>query len=556
MSTIHPPRTRRWAALALVSTLAFSMVACSSNSSTGDDTTAPGESAGPIATTDLISIAGTVPEGPLFPADVTESNREVILRNIFAGLVRVDATGRVVNEVAESITTEDAITFTVVIKADAEFANGEAVTASSFVDAWNWGAYGPNAQKSASNYAPIKGYADVHPAEAGAKPTAETLSGLKVVDDRTFTVELTEPNASFIGQLTDGVFVPLPTAFFEDQDTYAVTPIGNGPYQLREAIDVSDGVYLDVNPNYTGTTAPKNKGLYIRFYTSLDTVYQDVLADNLDLGSASGGGLLTAQADFGDRFISGPGGPTQTLSFPLWDEFWGSENGLKVRQAISHAIDRQAIIDTIFAGLAAPARDFTQEGLGGWSDSIPGVEVLDYDVDKAKALLAEAGGYPRDTFNIYYNGDGAHKEWVEAVANQVRENLGINAVPSPTTTFAELLEKIRDHQLDGPWRASNIPFNPGLDDMLATGYSSQPGSTTTSGYYSQDFQDRLAEGRRQTSLDAANEYFNEAQSILFRDLPVIPLWYTYQTTIHSTKVQGVTLGPIAGTPYYAIEKIG
>jgi oligopeptide transport system substrate-binding protein len=556
MSTTHPPHPRRWAAVVLASALALSLAACSSADPSGDDTTAPASESPPAVSTELISIAGTVPEGPLFPADVTESNREVILRAIFDGLVRVDQSGAVVNEVAESITTEDAITFTVAIKPTAQFANGEPVTAASFVDAWNWGAYGPNVQKSAANYAPIKGYADVHPAEAGATPTAETLSGLQVVDDHTFTIELTEPNASFIGQLTDGVFVPLPEAFFADQDTYAVTPIGNGPYQLREAIDVSDGAYLEVNPNYTGTRVPQNNGLYIRFYTSLDTVYQDVLANNLDLGSASGGGLLTAEADFGDRFISGPGGPTQTLAFPLWDEFWGSENGLKVRQAISHAIDRQAIIDTIFVGLGAPARDFTQQGLGGWSDSIPGVEVLDYDVAKAKALLAEAGGYPRDALNIYYNGDGAHKEWVEAVANQLRENLGINAVPAPTTTFAELLEKIRNHELDGPWRASNIPFNPGLDDMLATGYAAQPGSTTAAGYYSQDFQDRLAEGRRQTSLDAANEYFNKAQEILFRDLPVIPLWYTYQTTIHSTQVTGVTLGPIAGTPYYLIKRVG
>ncbi|MDR1077510.1 MAG: ABC transporter substrate-binding protein [Propionibacteriaceae bacterium] len=544
MSTSH---IRRLAALA-ASGLALALVACGSTDASNDPS-APSGGAG------LVSIAGTVPEGPFYPADITESNREVIARNIFDGLVRVDTDGSVVFEVAEKIETDDAVHFTVTIKSGQRFANGEAVTSASFVEAWNWGAYGPNAQKSASNYALIKGYEAVHPAQEGAEPTAQTLSGLAVVDDRTFTIELTAPTISFIGQLTDGVFVPLPQAFFDDPAGFADRPIGNGPYQLRDKIDISDGAYLDLNPNYTGTRQPRNDGLYIRFYTSLDTVYQDVLSDNLDVGSASGGGLLTAAADFGDRFIAGPGGPTQTLAFPLWDDFWGSPAGLKVRQAISHAIDRQAIIDTIFVGLAAPARDFTQRGLDGWSDAIPGVEVLDFDPDLARRLLAEAGGYPRETFTIYYNADGSHKEWVEAVANQVRENLGINAVPGPVTTFAELLGQIRDHTLDGPWRASNIPFNPGLDDMLATGYSAAAGSTTQAGYHSQDFEDLLALGRSQTSLDAANQYFNQAQSVLFRDLPVIPLWYTYQTTIHARTVQGVVLGPIAGTPYYAITKI-
>ncbi|MDR1386631.1 MAG: hypothetical protein LBJ44_03375, partial [Propionibacteriaceae bacterium] len=200
--------------------------------------------------------------------------------------------------------------------------------------------------------------------------------------------------------------------------------------------------------------------------------------------------------------------------------------------------------------------EFTQPGLPGWSDSIPGVEVLEYDVELAKQLLQEAGGYPRASLPIYYNGDGSHKDWIEAVANQLRENLGINAVPAPTVTFAELLEKIRDHELDGPWRASSIPFSPSLDDMLFTIYYTKDGAATTGGYSSAEFNQLLDEGRSQTTLDAADSYFNQAQEVLFADLPVIPLWYTYQATIHSERIRGVIVGPIAGTPYYAYELVG
>ncbi|MDR1512521.1 MAG: ABC transporter substrate-binding protein, partial [Propionibacteriaceae bacterium] len=543
-----------------VLSLTLSLAACGTGGSdtptTSTAATTAATDGAPPATSELINIAGTVPEGLIIPSDITESSREVLIRNIFDGLVRVGPTGDLVNEVAESITTDDAITFTVKIHSDRVFANGEKITASSFVDAWNWGAYGPNAQKAASDYALIKGYDEVHPNADGAQPTAEKLSGLTVVDDTTFTIELTEPASTFPGHLTDGVFFPLPKAFFDDPDAFGKLPIGNGPYQLREAIDASDGAYLDVNPAYVGGRTPKNKGLYFRFYTSMDTTYQDILAGNLDLGDAAGGGLLTAEADFGDRFLTGPGGPTQTLVFPLYDEFWGSENGLKVRQAISHAIDRQAIIDTIFNGLAAPAKEFTQPGLPGWSDSIPGVDVTDYDVDLAKKLFEEAGGYPRDTLRLYYNGDGSHKEWIEAVANQLRENLGINAVASPTVTFAELLEKIRDRELDGPWRASSIPFSPSLDDMLSTIYYTKEGATTQGGYASAEYNGLLNEGRSQTSLDEANKYFNQAQEVLFKDLPAVPLWYTYQATIHSDRITGVAVTPIAGTPYYLYEKIG
>ncbi|MDR1387181.1 MAG: ABC transporter substrate-binding protein, partial [Propionibacteriaceae bacterium] len=385
----HRPAVQFLAAITTL-VLSLSLAACG-----GDSAPAVSTAGAPPAISEMINLAGTVPEGPIYPADVTESSREVLIRNLFDGLVRLGPTGELVYEVAQSIETDDAITFTITIHSDRVFANGEAVTASSFIDAWNWGAYGPNAQKSASDYALIKGYDAVHPSAEGAQPTAEKLSGLTLIDDRTFTVELSEPASTFPGHLTDGVFFPLPKAFFEDPESFATKPIGNGPYQLRDVIDPSDGAYLDANPTYIGGRTPQNKGLYVRFYTSMDTIYQDVLAGNLDLGDAAGGGLLTAAADFGDRFLSGPGGPTQTLAFPLYDEFWGSENGLKVRQAISHAIDREAIIATIFNGLAAPAQEFTQPGLPGWSDSIPGVEVLEYDVELAKQLLQEAGGYPR-----------------------------------------------------------------------------------------------------------------------------------------------------------------
>ncbi|MDR1237348.1 MAG: ABC transporter substrate-binding protein, partial [Propionibacteriaceae bacterium] len=342
---------------------------------------------------------------------------------------------------------------------------------------------------------------------------------------------------------------PLPQAFFTDQDAWTKFPIGNGPYQLQKEIDESDGAYLEVNPNYTGTRVPENTGVYIRFYTSPDAVYQDVLSDNLDIGSASGAGLLTAATDFGDRFITGPGGPNQTLTFPLYDEFWASDKGLKVRQAISLAINREEIVKTIFNGLGAPAREFTQEGLYGWNGNLPGSDVLDFDVEKAVQLLKDAGGYPREELPIYYNADGAHKEWVEAVANQLRANLAINAVPTPVTTFPEFLEKRDKKEFTGPWRASEIPFNPGLDDVLRNVYSTTGSSNSGSGYRSTEFEELLAKGRAQTSIDEANSYFNQAQEVLLRDLPAIPLWYSYRTTIHSTKVSNVQTSAFGSTTY-------
>jgi ABC-type oligopeptide transport system substrate-binding subunit len=558
MTPIHRPtpgRLKTVAALAAAS-LVLGLTACSAGTEEETDATTGADASTTAAAYDPISVAATPPDGPLIPTDTEEAGRKTLVWMLFDGLVRVDETGEVIDEVAEDISTEDAVTWTVKVKSGQKFADGSAVTANSFVDAWNWGAQAENVQKAAGDLAVIKGYAEVHPSEAGVEPTATELAGLKVEDELTFTIELTDPWSGFRAHLTSVVFSPLPQAFFDDTEAWIEAPFGNGPYIIKGEIDESTGTYLELNPNYTGGRVPHNTGFYYRYYTDPDAIYQDVLADNLDVGSASGGGLLTAAADFGDRFITGPGGPTQTLTFPLYDEFWGSANGLLVRQAISHAIDREEIVATIFGGLGAPAKDFTQIGLYGWRDDIPGNDVLDFDVDLAKQLLEQAGGYPGEKLPIYYNGDGAHKEWVEAVSYQLRENLGIDAVPTPITTFPEFLEKRDKHEFVGPWRASEIPFNPSLDDMLRNIYSQTGGASSQSGWTSQEYEDLLQKGRSAATTDEAVDFFNQAQEVLFEDLPALPLWYTYRSTIHSNNVTNVKASPTGGNVSHLYERAG
>lgn len=519
----------------------------------GSTTANEGGAATSADTYNPVSISGTAPGGDLIPTNSEESGKKVLVWLLFDGLVDADPnTNKVVNEVAESITSDDQQHWTIKIKDGLTFSDGSPLKADNFIKAWTWGADIANAQIASGDLAIIKGYDKLHPSD-GSKATATDFEGLKKVDDLTFTVDLTSPYSSFVNLLTSVTFSPLPDSFFDDPDAWRKNPIGNGPYKLRKPVDEATGAYLDLNKNYKGNRKPHNTGIYIRFYTDSSAAYQDVLADNLDITSPGGADLLTAKDDFGDRLVEPTlTGPNTTLTFPLWDDFWKSDKGLKVRQAISLAIDRQEIVDKVFNGYAVPAKDFTVKGLNGWSDAIPGSDILDFDVAKAKQLLNEAGGYDKE-LPIYYNADGAHKQWVEAVANQLKKNLGLNAVPKPTTTFADFLEKRANHQFTGPWRASEIPFNPGLDDMLRNVYSSSGSANSGSEWHSDAFEAKLKEGWQQKDTDAANKKFNEAQEILFKELPAIPLWYTKIPTVHSTKVSNVVDASF-GSTLYLVEK--
>ena len=107
----------------------------------------------------------------------------------------------------------------------------------------------------------------------------------------------------------------------------------------------------------------------------------------------------------------------------------------KVRQAISMAIDRDTIIKQIFNGARDPATGWVSPVVDGYKADACG-EYCTFDPAKAKAKLAEAGGYS-GRLTITYNADGPHKEWTEATCNSIKQTLGIecNAVAS----------RLRDH---------------------------------------------------------------------------------------------------------------
>ena len=192
----------------------------------------------------------------LTPTTSNESEGIAVLRALFKGLVDYDVrTSEPRNQVAESIVSDDGGTnWTVTLKDGWTFHNGEPVTASSFVNAWNFTAYGPNGQQNNSFFGNFAGYDEVAPAEGD--PTAETLSGLAVVDDLTFTVELQSADPQFPIQVGYAAYFPLPEAFFAGGDNpedlvaaFDEAPIGNGPFMMdgvwEHNVEIATAYYPD-----------------------------------------------------------------------------------------------------------------------------------------------------------------------------------------------------------------------------------------------------------------------------------------------------------------------
>ncbi|MGH9037538.1 MAG: ABC transporter substrate-binding protein, partial [Acidimicrobiia bacterium] len=135
--------------MALVVVSGLVVTACSSGGSDSE-----GQGGGEQA----VSIGIIEPEH-LLPPTTNATNDMQVLFVLFTGLVEYDAqTAKPANAMAESITSSDQQEWTIRIKGGWTFHNGEPVTARSFVDAWNFGAYAPNAAGNSSSFAKIEGY--------------------------------------------------------------------------------------------------------------------------------------------------------------------------------------------------------------------------------------------------------------------------------------------------------------------------------------------------------------------------------------------------------------
>ncbi|WP_369635556.1 ABC transporter substrate-binding protein [Nocardia sp. JMUB6875] len=468
----------------------------------------------------LVTVNGGEPQRPLVPTDVNENMGGRVTDRLWAGLKYYDVNGTARDEVAQSIETTDRQHYKIKIK-DWKFTDGTPVTAKSFVDAWNYGALSTNGQLQNWAFEGIAGYDDVQ----ANPPKAQTMSGLKVIDDKTFTVDLTSPSIDFELKLGFAPFYPMPDAFFKDPKKFGEAPISNGPYKFSTW---EHNVKIEVlpNPDYHGGRPAKNKGLRFVMYQSYDTAYADLLQGNLDaLDIIPDTALSTYEKDLGDRAIHKPIAYSQHIGIQPTVPHFAGEEGVLRRKAISMAINRDQIAQNIFHGTRVPCQDFTAFTLPGFKKDLPGSEVLKYNPDEAKKLWAQANAISpwSGTYQIAYNADGGHQAWIEAVANSVKNTLGIDSVGVPYPTFKNIRDEITNKTVGKAFRYGWQGDYPSMFEFLTALYLTGSGTNNTQ-YSNPEFDKLLNQAQGAPTPDAAYNILAQAQQLLFKDMADIPIF--------------------------------
>lgn len=531
---------------------ALTLASCGGNDGEGGGGSdgAGSEGAGPIM------INGREPENPLVPTNTSELAGGDVLTACFSCLLSYAVDGSVQNEAAESIESEDNQTWTITLRPDQKFSDGSPVTAGSFVDAWNFGALTTNAQRAQSFFEPIEGYAEVSVEE----PTAETLSGLEVVDDLTFTVKLVSPQADFPTRLGYWAFAPLPASAFEDMEAFGLKPVSNGPYMVESWTHDSEIVCVP-NPEYDGPREVKNDGLTFVVFTDPETAYNDYQSGNLDVLSEIPPTVLpTFEQDLGERALNQSSATLQHITIPQFDTNWTGEAGKLRRQAFSRGIDRATICESLFFNTRVPATDFSSPAIeGGGATDIPGSEILEFDAAEAKKLwdqaeqIAPFEGEP----SLAYNADAPNKDWVEAVCNSITNAIGVTVAPQPYPAFGEYKQQIAAKEITGPFRSSWVADYPSMFNFLFPLYataSADGRGSNEGGFKNEEFDALLMEGQQAADPAEAIEKWKAAQAILMEELPSVPLWYQNALGAFGEAVSGVEYSWNGGLMVHQITK--
>jgi oligopeptide transport system substrate-binding protein len=539
---------RPWKMAAVAAAISLLVAGCGS-----------GDSEDPTATANTVVIGIAEPQH-LLPTDATDSSGSQVLSSLFYPLVSFDAEKNPVEVAAEKISvTKGNRVWTIKLKPGFTFHNGEPVTAENYIDAWNYGAYKPNAQSGGYFFERIAGYTDLNPLDpdgAGplkaGEPTTNKMSGLKKIDDLTFSVTLSAPFASFKSVIAYSVFYPLPKAAFSSDGVLAKgfedNIIGNGPFKMKGSWEHDDKIVVEKYGDFKGVV-PKIDGVTWKIYQDQMAAYADLVDNNLDVQTTiPTDALANAPADLGERFQKSENSVFEFIGFPTFLDQYKNPN---VRKAISMAINREEIASQIFLGSRTAAKSFVSPVVAGYRENSCG-EPCGYNPTKARDLYQQNGG-PSE-IKITYNVDGGHKSWVDATCNQIRAALKVNCVGEQEPKFAVMQEKLEKKQDIGLIRLGWIMDYPLMENYLGPLYGTNGGSNYY-GWSNNAFDTLVKQGSQAPTPEASIKKWQQAEDILAAEMPVIPLRYGQNVYGYSERVANVELDLFSKVNIYEIETL-
>jgi len=501
-------------------------------------------SATPAADADNILRVGNGAEPQeLDPQIVTGIPEQRLTSTLFEGLVDADPeTLDPIPGAAESWTmSEDGTQYIFRLQPNGRWSNGDPVTAQDFVYSWRRILTPGLASEYAYMLYCLKNAEAYH---AGDTDDFSQV-GVRALDDRTLEVTLESPTPYFLSMQTHHAWFPVhpPTIeAFEAQSrrgtkwTQPENIVGNGAFVLQEW-SPNRVIRVVKNTVYWNAGAVRLAG--IEFYP-IDDVNAEERAfrsGKLHLTESIPHSKVPVYREKDPELLHVD--PYLATYFYRFEVTTPPLDDVRVRRALSMAIDRTAVVENILKGGQRPAYCLTPPNTAGYSCQ----SAIKEDPDQARALLAEAGypngeGFP--PIELLYNTSENHRLIAEALQQMWKKELGI-AVNLLNQDWKVLLSTMnsRNYQMiRSSWVADyNDPVN------FLECFTSMNGNNRTG--YANPRYDRLIEKARQTTDRAErNALHQEAETILLEDSPILPVYFYTRVYLLSSEVKGWHANPL------------
>jgi oligopeptide transport system substrate-binding protein len=478
---------------------------------------------------------------------------------LWEGLYAMDpVTLKCIPGVADRVkVSDDQTVWTFHIRPDARWSNGDRVTSGDFVFAWRRMLEQPGDYTYLHHY--IRGAQAYEAAFAKDPKSADYKTvGVETPDDATLVVKLIHPVTFFPDLCAFTPFFPMHgksmqpfrqvdgksgLVSYDEKFTQPPNLVTDGAFKLTWW-QVGVGLRMEANPFYWDKAHVKSRSIEMVVCTDQLTALNKYDAGDVDWWAEPISQICADLREKGrkDLHICNSFG-TYFYSFNCLPMLPGNRpnplTDIRVRQALSMAVDKQPIVDSILRCGEQVARDYVPPGVFEGYVSPPG---LAYDVKAARHLMKEAGypggkGFPRLT--LLYNTEGDHKPVAEYVAKQWEDNLNLH-FETEGLEIAQFREKLHNKEYDvarASWYGDYNDISTFSDKYLSNS------DNNDSGWANAEYDKLCNDAAFEIDPLKRTGMLCKAEGILLNDAPIMPVYYYTNRWLYRDNVTGLYLSP-------------
>lgn len=472
---------------------------------------------------DELKIGLDVDATKLDPRLASDSTSKRVTEMVYNGLIRLTPTLEPEAALAESWENPDELTWIFKLRQGVKFHDGEELTAEDVKYTFDT-ILDPEFQSNS--------YALFSP-----------ISSVEIVDDYTVKFVLSQPYSPLLSYMDVGI---IPKHIAEaDPESLTTNPVGTGPYKFV-SWDKNSKITFEANSDYWAGV-PKTQKLTYFIIPDNTTRVASLESGDIDLVhsplSATDVERMRSNTDFVMEEMEGVG--YTYLNFNMKDE---TLSDVKIRQAISHLVDKKVISDSIYRGMDKPAVSPLIPSSWAYTEDVP---QFGYDPEKAKALIAEAG-YTDTDGDGFVDKDGQVLE-IE-LATHTEDPNRIQAVEYLQNEFSK--NGIKTSVSTTEWSTFSNNMMEGKFDVALLGWLNlfDPDRATYNQFYSESgnnygkyanpkVDELLQQGRSVSDQEQRKEIYKEIAQIVNEEVPYNVLLYQGYVVIHSKNLSGFEASP-------------